>query len=275
MMELKVLDTKNNEIKTVALPSQFQEPVRQDIVERAVLALQASRRQRYGSYSRAGVRHSAYISKRRHRYKSTYGIGRSRTPSKVLNRNGIRFFFVGANVPQAVGGRRAHPPKSSKNWERKINRKERKKAVRSALAATVTSKSVSERGHKIPSAYPFVLDSSFESIGKTKEFAQVLQTLGFDKELRRLDSVSIRAGAGKKRGRPKQNRKSLLFVVSKDCPLLRAAKNIAGVDVVPVSRLNAELLAPGTKPGRATLFTESALEVMAQQRLFTEASVSR
>ncbi|MFP4118868.1 MAG: 50S ribosomal protein L4 [Candidatus Woesearchaeota archaeon] len=275
MMKLKVLDKNNKETKTVTLPSQFTEPVRPDIVKRAVLALRASRRQKYGTSPRAGLRHSAYISKRRHKYKGTYGIGRSRTPSKVMNRSGIRFFFVGANVPQAVGGRRAHPPKANKNWEVKINRKERRKAIRSALSATVLADSVKTRGHRVPSAYPFVLDSSFESMEKTKDLVAALKNLGFDNELQRLENVSIRAGVGKRRGRPKQNRKSVLFVVSKDCPLLRAAKNIAGVDVVPVSSLNAELLAPGTQLGRATLFTDAALDVLAQQNLFTEASTAR
>ncbi|MFW6378547.1 MAG: 50S ribosomal protein L4 [Nanoarchaeota archaeon] len=274
-MKLKVFDKNNKETKSVTLPSQFSEPVRPDIVKRAVLSLQASRRQKYGSNPRAGQRHSAYVSKRRHKYRGVYGSGRSRTPSKVMNRSGIRFYFVGANVPQAVGGRRAHPPKAEKNWDLKINRKERKKAIRSALAATVDSDSVSGRGHKIPSSYPFVLDSSLESVQKTKEFVDVLTALGFDKELSRLDSLSVRAGAGKHRGRPKQNKKSLLFVVSKDCPLLRAAKNIAGVDVVPVTSLNAELLAPGSQPGRATLFTDTALDIMSQQQLFTDVNSAR
>lgn len=274
-MKLKVLDKNNKETKTVTLPSQFTEPVRPDLVKRAVLAIQASRRQKYGAKPNAGMRHSAYISKRRHKYKGTYGIGRSRTPSKVMNRSGIRFFFVGANVPQAVGGRRAHPPKADKNWEVKINRKERRKAIRSALSAAMLADTVKNRGHKVPEAYPFVLDSSFESVEKTKDLVAALKTLGFEDEMRRMENVSVRAGAGKRRGRPKQNRKSMLFVVSKDCPLLRAAKNIAGVDVVPVTSINAELLAPGSQLGRVTLFTDAALDVLAQQNLFHEAGTAR
>ena len=93
-MKLKVFDQKNNETKAVTLPVQFSQQVRPDLVKRAVLALQANRRQKYGAKPGAGMRYSSYLSKRRNDYKSTYGIGQSRTPRKVLNRRGTRFYFV-------------------------------------------------------------------------------------------------------------------------------------------------------------------------------------
>ena len=101
-MKLKVVDFKNKETKTVALPKQFNESLRPDLVKRAVLALQANRRQKYGAKPDAGTRYSAYLSKRRHNYKGTYGIGQSRTPRKVLNRKGTRFYYVGAFAPQTA-----------------------------------------------------------------------------------------------------------------------------------------------------------------------------
>jgi len=269
-MKVKVLDQNNTETKTVNLPIQFEEPLRTDLVKRAVLALQAARRQRYGAKVDAGMRYSSYVSKRRNSYKSTYGIGQSRTPRKVLNSRGTRFFFVGATAPMTVGGREAHPPKSTKNWVQKINIKERRKAIRSALSATMNVELVTERGHKVPASFPFVLDSSFESIVKTKEVMTALEKLGFKEELDRAAETSIRAGAGKRRGRRNKVKKSFLFVVSKDCPLLKSAANIAGADIVPVNGLNAELLAPGTHVGRITLFTDSALDILSQTQLFVD-----
>jgi large subunit ribosomal protein L4e len=59
------------------------------------------------------------------------------------------------------------------------------------------------------------------------------------------------------RGRRYKQRKSLLIVTG-EFPL-KAAQNLAGVDVVTFDQLNTELLAPGTLPGRLTVFTESAL----------------
>ncbi len=269
-MKVKIVDTKKVETKKVDLPNQFSEPVRPDLIKRAVLALQASRRQHYGAKIGAGMRYSAYLSKRRNSYKSTYGIGQSRTPRKVLNSRGTRFYFVGALAPQTVGGRRAHPPKAEKEWVQKINTKERRKAIRSALAATMIQDEVQGRGHKLPEDFPFILDDSFESLSKTKDVFDALTNLGFTEELERASVTTIRAGVGKRRGRKTITKKSFLFVVSKDCPLLKAAANVAGTDIIPVQSLNAELLAPGTHQGRLTLFTESALEALDKRKLFTE-----
>ena len=214
--------------------------------------------------------YSSYVSKRRHNYKGTYGIGQSRTPRKVLNRRGTRFFFVGATAPQTVGGRRAHPPKAEKEWSQKINVKERRKAIRSALAATVDVEAVKARGHFVPEGFPFALDNSFEELSKTKDVVEALETLGFKDEMTRAENTTIRAGAGKRRGRKTITKKSFLFVVSKDCPLLKSGSNIPGAEIVPVNGLNAELLAPGTHYGRLTLFTDAALDVLAEQDLFNE-----
>jgi large subunit ribosomal protein L4e len=51
-----------------------------------------------------------------------------------------------------------------------------------------------------------------------------------------------------------------LLVVAEDKGITKAARNIPGVDVVLVDSLNTELLAPGTHPGRLTVWTSSALE---------------
>ena len=268
-MELKVIDQNNIVKSTLKLPEQFSENIRPDLIKRAVLALQAARRQQYGAYPEAGKGYSAFVSKRRHNYKTTYGIGQSRTPRKVLNHRGTRFYFVGAKVPQTVGGRRAHPPKAEKVWAHKINIKERRKAICSAIAATILPEYITARGHLIPANFPFILDSSFESITKTKELMESLVKLGFENELERATNVIIRAGMGKMRGRKHVTKKSFLFVVSKDCPLLKAATNLSGVDVVPVNALNAEILAPGTHPGRLTLYTHEAINLMGKENLFS------
>ncbi len=269
-MKLKVFDKTNTEKKSVELPTQFTETVRPDLVKRAVLALQASRRQKYGAMYGAGQRYSSFLSKRRHKYKSTYGIGQSRTPRKILNRRGTRFYYVGATAPQTVGGRRAHPPKAEKEWVQKINVREKRKAIRSALTAVMDATLVTSRGHRLPSTYPFAIDASFEDISKTKDMIAALKVLGFTEELQRASITSIRAGKGKRRGRRTITKKSILFVVSKDCSLLKAGANIPGADVVPVSALNAELLAPGTHLGRVTLFTDTALNTLKEQHLFMD-----
>ncbi|MBI2141211.1 50S ribosomal protein L4, partial [Candidatus Woesearchaeota archaeon] len=215
-------------------------------------------------------RYSAKISRRRHNYKGAYGHGISRVPRKTMSRSGTRFNWRGTLAPGTVGGRQAHPPKAEKNFDKKINKKENRKAIRSALAATIMPSVVSRRGHTIPKNYPFVAASGLEQLGKTKAVVDALGRFGFGAELTRVSGRTVRAGRGKARGRKYSTKVGpLLVVASENCGLIRAARNIMGVDVAVVNRLNAELLAPGTSPGRATLFTAAAIERLAKEKLFS------
>ncbi len=268
-MKLKVLSRTGKALKELTLPEQFKEAVRPDLIKRAVLALQSWKRQPYGANPEAGKRHSVKLSKRRRRYRGSYGYGISRVPRKILSRRGTRFNWEGAFAPGTVGGRRAHPPKSWKNWVLKINKKEKRKAVRSAMAATLVKELVQERGHKAPEQYPFIAEPSFEELSKTKEVVDALNKLGFGAELERCSEAKERAGKGNARGRRKRVKKGLLIVTSQGAKVLKAANNIPGVDAVPVNSLNAELLAPGTHPGRITLFTEQAMKELEENKLFT------
>jgi large subunit ribosomal protein L4e len=267
-MKLPIFDLEKKKVNERELPSQFSESYRPDLIKRAVHALQSAARQAYGANPKAGMRHSSTLSKRRRKYRGCYGFGISRVNRKILSRRGTRMFWVGAFSPQTRGGRRSHAPKAEKILEKGINKKENRKAIRSALAATINKTLVQERGHKVPEEYPFIIDSSFEKQNKTKEVQESLQKLGFKEELERSLIKKIRAGLGKSRGRKYQRKKGILVVVGEDCPLLKSAKNVSGLDVVPVKTLNAELLAPGAMSGRATLWTEKAIEILEKNNLF-------
>ena len=125
-----------------------------------------------------------------------YGHGISRTPRKILSRRGTQFNWQGALVPNTVGGRRAHPPKAEKNWQEKINKKERRKAIRSAMAATVNKELVAERGHVVPDNYPFVLESGLELLDKTKQIVDALKRLGFEKEFTFTHTETVKGRSG-------------------------------------------------------------------------------
>jgi len=267
-MKLNIFETSKNKTGEIDLPSQFDEPVRKDLIRRVVLALQSNKRQSYGAKPEAGKRASADLSKRRRAYRGMYGFGISRTPRKILSRRGRRMFWVGAISPNTVGGRRAHPPKAEKILGKKTNKKEKKKAIRSAITATIINDLVKERGHIAPQNYPFVLDNKFEEISKTKEVLAALKDFGFEKELRRVNKRSIRAGKGKARGRKYKTKKGPLIVTAKESKISKAASNILGIEVVNVKELNVELLAPGAIPGRLTLWTKSAIESLEKENLF-------
>ncbi len=260
--ELKGMDGKK--AKDIDLPRQFDEEFRPDIIKRAVLAVQSHKIQPYGAFKRAGLGYASHLSKRRKEYKSSYGHGNSRTPRKVLTRRGLHFFYQGATVPNTVGGRRSHPPKAEKDWTEKINIKERRKAIRSAIAATMTSDLVKKRGHTTES---IIIDSKIEELTKTKDVYTLFTKLMAD-EMKRVEYKKIRAGKGTMRGRKYKYKKGPLIVISKKCPLVKSSKNLQGFDICIVSDLNAELLAPGCDAGRLTVWTEGAIARLGKEDLF-------
>jgi large subunit ribosomal protein L4e len=266
-MKLQILDLQNKKIGELKLPIQFDEEIRLDLIHRDVITIQKNRRQPFGTSRRAGLRHSADLSRRRKKYRGSYGHGISRVPRKIMSRRGTRMNWVGAEAPGTVGGRAAHPPKVSKILSKKINKKERRKALRSALNATLNKELASKRGHKVPKNYPFILDNKVESLSKTKDFKNVLEKLGFKDELTRTSKTKIRPGKGKSRGRTYRHATGPLIVVSKNCNLSKLS--IQGIEVVNVKNINTELLAPGTHPGRVTIFSEAAIKIMEKEKLFT------
>ncbi len=267
-MKLDILGIEKNKTGEISMPEQFEEELRLDLVQRAVLAVQSHKRQPYAASDEAGKRSSAKLSRRRRDYKGSYGFGISRVPRKIMSRRGTRMNWVGAFAPGTVGGRKAHPPKTEKIWWKKINEKERLKAIRSAISATISKEAVAERGHIIPSNYPFVLDDKFESLDKTSKIMEAFLKLGMGQEMSRARGKSVRAGKGKSRGRKYKTKTGPLIVVSKTDKLAKAAVNIPGIDVVNVKNLNVELLAPGAKPGRLTLWTSSAINILEKEKLF-------
>ena len=262
-MELKIKTITGTSTKKINLPAQFNEPVRPDIIKRAFLVIQSNNRQKKGAAKDAGKRHSSYLSKRRNSYKSTYGIGQSRTPRKVMSRRGTRLNYVGAFAPQTVGGRRAHPPKSEKIITLNINKKEKRKAIRSAMSAMLNIEFLKQKNYQVPSDYPFIMDNSIEKISKTSELKEILEKLKIETYTQR----KIRAGRGKTRGRKYTRKKGPLFVTGENCKLFDASKNL-NIESCQVKNLNVKLLAPGGMPGRVILFTESAIEKLTKNNLF-------
>jgi len=267
-MKLKIFNTTGAQTGEAELSHQFLEPVREDLIKKAFLAIQNNKRQAYGNFKEAGQRHAVKISKRRRDYKGSYGKGISRVPRKTLSHRGSQFFWVGANAPGTRGGRRAHPPKPNTVRAWKLNIKENRKAICSALSATIIKELVVKRGHFIPQNYPLIIADDFEKITKTKQLLEALTKIGFEQELNRASQTGMRAGKGKLRGRRKTTKKSLLIVVNETKDIVNAAANIPGIDVINVKKLNVDALAPGSHYGRATLFTTKALEEL-KKGLFT------
>lgn len=259
-MKADVFDLQGNKKEQVELPDVFDEPVREDLIKRAVIANWNNGRQSYGPDWMAGKRTSAhYHGYRRHRYTM---MNREMARLPRLHGKTVPFLYFRARfVPHAKGGRTAHAPLPEKVWYTKINDKERQKAIRSAIAATADKDLVSKHGHRIENiSVPIIVDDSFTSMKKTKDVVAFLAKIGLAHELERLDKKKVRAGKGKSRGRKYKTKVGPLFVVAEDKGIGKAAKNILGANVCLVKNLSAEYLAPGAQPGRLTIFTKSALE---------------
>jgi large subunit ribosomal protein L4e len=265
---MKILDTSANEKGDINLPNQFNQEIRVDLVKRSVDTIRCNKRQPYGTKIGAGMRASGKVSKRRNSYRTSYGHGISRVPRKILSRSGTRMNWVGAIAPGTIGGRKAHPPKSSKVFKKSMNTKEKKMALRVALSASLNSELVKKRGHIIPDNFPFIIDNDFENIKKTKDIKQSLENLGFSDELKRTNIRKIKAGIGKLRGRKYKMKKGPLIVVSKTCKLLKSANNIPGINIVTINKVNCENLAPGASVGRLTLYTKDAIGKINEDKLF-------
>ncbi|WP_287585176.1 50S ribosomal protein L4 [Candidatus Borrarchaeum sp.] len=242
----------------ITLPSIFFTPFRPDLIQRAVIAAITARIQPYGVNKKAGQRTSA----------ESMGVGRgiARVPRIKGSRHhaGSR----GAFVPMAVGGRQAHPPKPEKIHVERINKNERRFALRSAIAATANKILVRKRGHSIEmiSKFPIILTDEFQLLTKTSETKSVFEKLGIWTDVIRAKSgKKIRSGKGKLRGRKYKKPKGPLIVISEDNGIIKAARNHPGIDIIHVNNLNTESLAPGGHPGRLTIWVKSAIEYLAKQ----------
>ena len=230
----------------IDLPEIFNTPYRPDIIRKSFNVLRSNKRQAYGADPLAGTKHAtASVGK---------GRGMSRVPRLTQGR-------TAALAPCVVGGRRAHPPKPERNWNEKINKKEKLFARNSALAATSEKEIVSKRGHKFDEkiTLPVIVDDEFEKIKKTKNVIEALDKIGiYDDVFRSTNGKHVRAGKGKTRGRKYRTPKSIL-IVSTQNNLEKSSNNLCGVDITKPNQLNIEHLAPGGDAGRLTVFTKSAL----------------
>jgi large subunit ribosomal protein L4e len=231
----------------ITLPLAFSQTVRPDLIRRAVVAAQSHRRQPYGTSPTAGLRHSTRWSGK--------GKGVSRTPRLMDS-------MRGAQAPNTVGGRQAHPPRVERIWTKKINRKESRLAFASALAATRETALVTSRGHDLPEGLhlPLILEDPVEKIQTTKEARALLERLHLWADIERArDGTQLKSGRARRRGRGRRVPRSVLVVTSQPNQAL-GFRNLSGVEVVSALRLATEDLAPGGDPARLTLYSHAALE---------------
>jgi large subunit ribosomal protein L4e len=276
-VQAKVLGLDGKESHTIDLPTVFQTPFMYDVIHKAYVNLLSHSFQRQGRYPMAGEVVSAES--------RNTGLGIAR----IARAKGEGFSRAGqaAGVASIRQGRVAHPPESWKNIYKKINNKEKQLALCSAIAATARKDLVERRGHKVSniSTFPIIVSDGIEDLSKTKHLLDLLHTLGLNDELKRLDfSRKPRSGTARRRGRKARSAVSAIIVISnaerhsskndgktdvksttpnknsRNKNIAKLSGSIRGVDIKQVKDLNVLDFAPGSKPIRLTIFSESAIK---------------
>jgi len=254
---VEILDVDGKKIREISLPEVFSTPFRPDVIRRAVVVAQSHRLQPKGRNPMAGKRTSA----------ESLGVGYDR--SRVPRVKGDRYprASAAAFAPSTVKGRVTHPPRVEKKISKTINAKERRLAINSAIAATAMKEIVKARGHILSetTSLPLVVSDDIQAIDNAGAVREMMQNIGvWGDVMRVIDGRKTRGRRKRIRGRGIRQAIGPLIVVSNDESIGKAARNLPGVEVATVYSLGAEMLAPGTHPGRLTVWSESAMKLLGE-----------
>jgi large subunit ribosomal protein L4e len=244
--------TKSGE---TTLPEVMTAPIRTDIVQFVHTNMNKNARQAYAVNIHAGKTPSA----------SSWGTGRAVARIPRVGGGGTSRSGQGAFGNMCRGGRMFAPTKTWRKWHRKINLTQKRYAVASALAASAVPALVMARGHMIDEVpeIPLVVDNSIESSKKTSAAKDILAALGaIDDVTKAADSKKIRAGKGKARNRRYTLRRGPLVIYNTNDGVEQAFRNLPGVELCCVTRLNLLQLAPGGHMGRFCIWSQAALDAL-------------
>mmetsp|Transcript_22990 Transcript_22990/g.31951 ORF Transcript_22990/g.31951 Transcript_22990/m.31951 type:complete len:408 (+) Transcript_22990:101-1324(+) len=236
----------------LALPHVFTVPIRPDLISTVHTNMAKNSRQAYCVSKLAGKQTAA----------ESWGTGRAVSRIPRVPGGGTHRAGQGAFGNMCRGGRMFAPTKTWRRWHRKVNINQKRYAICSALAASAIPSLVMARGHRVDAVpeLPLVVADGAESITKTSKAQALLKSLGVMADVDKVKlSRAIRAGKGKMRNRRYVERKGPLVVYGSDTGVAKAFRNIPGVEVMCVDRLNLLSLAPGGHMGRLILWTASAM----------------
>lgn len=251
-MMVNVLSLEGKIKNTIELPSIFTGRVRQELIQRAVLAENSYKLQPQAHSTLAGMQTSARYYGRMRSYRTGRHMGIAIRPRQKLG-GGIQGKV--RRIPSAAKGRRAHPHQVQKMLIERINKKEYQRALASAISATASN---SLRPSQLNVQLPIVIADDIESIKRAKDVINVFKNINLFDYINERREPHLRKGV-RRSTRIRIYKKNVLLIVGKETSIMRAARNIPGVDVCDVSKITANLLAPGGVPGRLTIWSESAV----------------
>ncbi|KAG6850256.1 hypothetical protein H0H93_015808 [Arthromyces matolae] len=240
---------------SLPLPAVLTAPIRLDVVAQVHKSIAKNKRQAYAVSEKAGHQTSA----------ESWGTGRAVARIPRVGGGGTHRSGQAAFGNMCRGGRMFAPTKTWRKWHVKVNQNQRRFAVVSALAASALPSLVLARGHRIEQIeeVPLVIANAAESFKKTKEAVALLRSLNAYADVVKVsNSRKLRAGKGKLRNRRHRQRRGPLVVYNEDNGIVQAFRNLPGVELVNVRRLNLLQLAPGGHLGRFVIWTESAFALL-------------
>ncbi|KAJ2583542.1 60S ribosomal protein L4B [Coemansia sp. RSA 1836] len=240
---------------TVPLPAVFTAPIRPDVVQFVHKNMAKNKRQPYAAKQQAGEETSA----------ESWGTGRAVARIPRVGGGGTHRAGQAAFGNMTRGGRMFAPNKVWRKWHIRTNAGQKRYATASAVAASGVAALVSGRGHRIAGVaeVPLVVGAAAESLSRTKEAVALLKALNAYADVAKVASTrSVRAGRGKMRNRRHRQRRGPLVVYAQDAGITRAFRNLPGVELVDVTRLNLLQLAPGGHLGRFVIWTQPAFEAL-------------
>ncbi|XP_074651052.1 large ribosomal subunit protein uL4-like [Tubulanus polymorphus] len=237
----------------IMLPAVFRAPIRPDIVNFVHFQMLKNTRQPYAVSKDAGHQTSA----------ESWGTGRAVARIPRVRGGGTHRSGQGAFGNMCRGGRMFAPTKTYRRWHRRININQRRYAMCSAIAATGIPALVMSKGHRIEETpeVPLVIADKVEEIKRTKEAVKVLKSFKAWADIEKVyKSKRFRAGKGKMRNRRRIQKRGPLVIYNQDNGICRAFRNIPGITLINVNRLNLLKIAPGGHVGRFCIWTESAFK---------------
>merc|ERR1712109_92648 len=250
---VSVFNEQGEATSQVTLPAVFKAPIRPDVVHFVHSNMAKNSRQPYAVHKHAGHQTST----------ESWGTGRAVARIPRVRGGGTHRSGQGAFGNMCRGGRMFAPTKTWRRWHRPINQKQRRFAVCSALAASAIPALLMARGHKVEGIpeVPVVCTNAIESLTKTKAAVALLKRLNAYDDVEKCQaSKKIRAGKGKMRNRRYTMRRGPLVIYNEDHGIKQAFRNLPGVDLISVDRLNLLKLAPGSHLGRFCIWSEGAFQ---------------
>ncbi|KAH1001086.1 hypothetical protein HUJ04_013345 [Dendroctonus ponderosae] len=248
---VNVYNEKSEEVKgsSVALPAVFRAPIRPDVVNFVHQQVSMNHRQSYSAI------------------KPLLSPGELDVLSPVFHVCVVVVLTVPGRVLSeicVVEDACLHQPSHGvAGTGQRVNINQRRYALVSAVAASGVPALVMSKGHvvdQIPEL-PLVVSDKIQEFNKTKQAVQFLRRIKAWADIQKVyKSQRFRAGKGKMRNRRRIQRKGPLVVYHQDQGLRRAFRNIPGIDLISIEKLNLLKLAPGGHVGRFVIWTESAFQ---------------